>query len=71
MPAAEAMAGEAAGAMGGIDLLVCSPGGNNLPELLFRQPIAQVNRTLMEDLIQQSWSAIRQHFPDNPGAAGA
>jgi len=28
-------------------------------------------RSLMEDLIQQSWSAIRQHFPDNPGAAGA
>ncbi len=48
--AAKDMAETAVAGMGGIDLLVCSPGGNNLPELLFRQPIAQINRTLMEDL---------------------
>ncbi len=48
--AAEDMAQTAAEGMGGIDLLVCSPGGNNLPELLFRQPVAQINRTLIEDL---------------------
>ncbi len=48
--AAEAMAKSAAEAMGGIDLLVCSPGGNNLPELLFRQPVAQINQTLLQDL---------------------
>lgn len=48
--AAKSMADAAVAGMGGIDLLVCSPGGNNLPELLFRQPIAQINRTLMEDL---------------------
>lgn len=48
--AAEQMAAAAAEQTGGIDLLVCSPGGNNLPELLFRQPIEQVNRTLLHDL---------------------
>jgi NAD(P)-dependent dehydrogenase (short-subunit alcohol dehydrogenase family) len=48
--AAKDMAATAAAGLGGVDLLVCSPGGNNLPELLFRQPIAQLNRTLMEDL---------------------
>jgi 2-hydroxycyclohexanecarboxyl-CoA dehydrogenase len=48
--AAEAMAAQAAKDMGGLDLLVCSPGGNNLPELLFRQPIAQLNETLLQDL---------------------
>ena len=48
--AAEDMARTAAEAMGGIDLLVCSPGGNNLPELLFRQPIGQINSTLLQDL---------------------
>lgn len=48
--AAEEMAAAAARGMDGIDLLVSSPGGNNLPELLFRQPIAQVNDTLLQDL---------------------
>jgi len=48
--AAEAMAAQAAQELGGLDLLVCSPGGNNLPELLFRQPIDQLNRTLLQDL---------------------
>ena len=48
--AAEEMAAAAARGMQGIDLLVCSPGGNTLPELLFRQPIAQVNATLLQDL---------------------
>lgn len=48
--AAESMAATAAGAMDGIDLLVCSPGGNNLPELLFRQPVSQINETLRQDL---------------------
>ncbi|WP_422368321.1 SDR family NAD(P)-dependent oxidoreductase [Pelagibius sp.] len=47
---AEKMAEAAAKGMEGIDLLVCSPGGNNLPELLFRQPIAQLNDTLLQDL---------------------
>ena len=47
---AEKMAAAAAKGMEGIDLLVCSPGGNNLPELLFRQPVAQVNDTLRQDL---------------------
>lgn len=47
---AEKMAEAAASGMEGIDLLVCSPGGNNLPELLFRQPIAQLNDTLVQDL---------------------
>lgn len=48
--AAERMVDQAAAEMGGIDLLVCSPGGNNLPELLFRQPIGQINQTLLQDL---------------------
>lgn len=47
---AERMAEAAARGMEGIDLLVCSPGGNNLPELLFRQPITQLNETLLQDL---------------------
>lgn len=47
---AEKMTEAAARGMEGIDLLVCSPGGNNLPELLFRQPIAQLNDTLLQDL---------------------
>lgn len=47
---AEKMAAAAANGMDGIDLLICSPGGNNLPELLFRQPIAQINDTLLQDL---------------------
>ncbi len=47
---AEALAVRAAEELGGIDLLVCSPGGNNLPELLFRQPVAQINQTLLQDL---------------------
>jgi len=48
--AVERMVKQAAAAMGGIDLLVCSPGGNNLPELLFRQPIGQINQTLLQDM---------------------
>jgi len=48
--AAESMAKAAADALGGIDLLVCSPGGNTLPELLFRQPIEAINRALLQDL---------------------
>jgi len=67
--AAEAMAGEAAGAMGGIDLLVCSPGGNNLPELLFRQPIAQLNRTLLQDLAP-TLNACRAVLPVMMAAGG-
>ncbi len=48
--AAERMAEDAARAMGGIDLLVCSPGGSHLPELLFKQPTAQINAALLQDL---------------------
>ena len=47
---AEDMAEAAAAQMGGIDLLVCTPGGNNLPELLFKQATARINETLLQDL---------------------
>jgi NAD(P)-dependent dehydrogenase (short-subunit alcohol dehydrogenase family) len=67
--AAEDMAGTAAAAMGGIDLLVCSPGGNNLPELLFRQPVAQINRTLLEDLAP-TLNACRAVLPTMMAAGG-
>ena len=67
--AAEAMAEAAAEAMGGIDLLVCSPGGNNLPELLFRQPIDQINRTLLQDLAP-SLNACRAVLPVMMRGAG-
>ncbi len=47
---ADHMARAAADEMGGIDLLVCTPGGNNLPELLFKQPTARIVDTLLQDL---------------------
>ncbi len=47
---AEDMAEAAAAQMGGIDLLVCTPGGNTLPELLFKQATARINETLLQDL---------------------
>lgn len=67
--AAEEMAAAAARGMDGIDLLVCSPGGNNLPELLFRQPIAQVNDTLLQDLAP-SLNACRAVLPVMMEAGG-
>ena len=49
--AAEAMAGRAAAEMGGIDLLVASAGGNHLPELLHRTPVAEVADIVRDDLL--------------------
>lgn len=48
---AEAMAQQAAAQMGGIDVLVASSGTTHLPELLFRQPIAQLRESLLKDLL--------------------
>ena len=67
--AAEEMTATAAAAMGGIDLLVSSPGGSNLPELLFRQPIAQVNDTLLQDLAP-TLNACRAVLPVMMAAGG-
>jgi len=67
--AAEAMAARAAEELGGLDLLVCSPGGNNLPELLFRQPIAQLNQTLLQDLAP-TLNACRAVLPVMMAAGG-
>ena len=67
--ASEEMADAAARAMGGIDLLVCSPGGSNLPELLFRQPIAQINETLRQDLAP-TLNACRAALPAMMEAGG-
>ncbi len=67
--AAEDMARTAAREMGGIDLLVCSPGGNSLPELLFRQSIDQINRTLLQDL-SPTLNACRAVLPVMMAGAG-
>jgi len=67
--AAEGMVERAAQEMGGIDLLVCSPGGNNLPELLFRQPIGQLNRTLLQDMAP-TLNACRAVLPVMMAAGG-
>ncbi len=67
--AAEQMAAAAAKEMDGIDLLISSPGGNNLPELLFRQPIAQINQTLLQDLAP-SLNACRAVLPVMTEAGG-
>lgn len=45
------MAETAAGAMGGIDLLVASAGGNHLPELLFRTSPEEVQGVILHDLL--------------------
>ena len=67
--AVERMVAQAATEMGGIDLLVCSPGGNNLPELLFHQPIAQINQTLQQDLAP-TLNACRAVLPVMMAASG-
>ncbi len=46
----ENMAARAVAEMGGIDVLVCAPGTTNLPELLFRQSLAEIRTTLTQDL---------------------
>lgn len=48
--AVEVAVNRAAEDMGGIDTLVCTLGGNRLPELLARQPLEAVRDTLMLDL---------------------
>lgn len=49
--AAEALVAEAARRMGQLDVLVCSAGGNQLPELLFRMPLAGVRDAVQQDLL--------------------
>lgn len=60
--AAEAMAARAAAEMGRIDLLVTSAGGANLPELLFKQPIAAIESVLTRDLLP-NLNAVRAALP--------
>ena len=48
---AAAMAERAAREMGGIDLLIASTGGNHLPELLARTPLAEVAAIITDDLL--------------------
>ncbi|HSF95491.1 MAG TPA: SDR family oxidoreductase [Thermohalobaculum sp.] len=46
----EAMVAEAAARLGRIDTLICSLGGNRLPELLFRQSLEDIRAALAQDL---------------------
>lgn len=46
----QAMVDRAAAEMGGIDALICAPGTTHLPELLFRQSLAQIRETLTHDI---------------------
>lgn len=48
--AVQAMADRAVAEMGGVDALICAPGATHLPELLFRQSLAQIRETLTQDL---------------------
>jgi gluconate 5-dehydrogenase/3-oxoacyl-[acyl-carrier protein] reductase len=48
--AVEAMVARAAEEMGGIDALLVSPGTTHLPELLFRQSLADIRDALTRDL---------------------